>query len=162
LRSVTRARACAAPEEVATVPRYGPKGLSATPAPVRLLIVDDDPAFVGALTALLAQEERIEVVGTAANGEEAMRLPLLLRPDVVTMDIEMPVTDGVEATRMICASLTTTRVVVLNASEFAARVESAREAGAAVYITKSRAPTELVGTIVAVHRGENFLFVAMR
>jgi membrane fusion protein, hemolysin D len=134
--------------------------MSATLSRVRVLIVDDDWAFVEALTALLAQEDRIEVVGTAANGEEALQLALLLRPDVVTMDIEMPVMDGVEATRIICETLPTTRVVILSASEFEDRGERAHDAGATAYITKSRALTELVETIVAVYRGDNFLFIA--
>jgi two-component system chemotaxis response regulator CheB len=67
-------------------------------APIRVLIVDDDASFAAALQALLETEPRIAVSGIAANGQQALERALLLRPDVVTMDIEMPVMDGVEAT----------------------------------------------------------------
>jgi two-component system chemotaxis response regulator CheB len=66
---------------------------------IRVLIVDDDDNFLFALTTLLETDERLEVVAAAANGEQALRYAKLLRPEIVTMDIEMPIMDGVEATK---------------------------------------------------------------
>jgi NarL family two-component system response regulator LiaR len=127
--------------------------------PIRVLVVDDDARFVDAVSALLAGDEQIVVVGTAANGEEGVLRALWLRPDVVTMDLEMPVVDGVQATRDIRAKLPGTRVVVVSSSEFADRAEAARDAGASAYMTKSRAADELAQTIHAVARGANFIAV---
>jgi len=127
--------------------------------PIRVLVVDDDAGFVEALQALLGGDARIEVVGTAANGEEAVLRAIWLRPNVVTMDLEMPVVDGVEATRQIRANLPRTRVIVVSASAYAHRAETAREAGASAYVAKSRAAEELLATIQAVAEGENFIAV---
>ena len=71
------------------------------PKPVRVLVADDHRLFVEALEAILAPDKRIEIVGTAANGAEAVSLAAELEPDVVLMDISMPVMDGIEALRAI-------------------------------------------------------------
>jgi len=124
---------------------------------VRVLVVDDDPRFVEAVLTWFGSDERIVVVGTAGNGEQAVSRALFLRPDVVTMDLEMPVMDGVEATRRIRAALPNTRVIVVSASEYADRARLAREAGAVAYLSKSHAVEELIPTIHAVAEGENFI-----
>jgi two-component system response regulator DesR len=124
--------------------------------PIRVLVADDDRLFRESLLALLWQEARIEVVGYAANGQEAVQRAIFLRPDVVTMDIQMPVMDGVEATRLIKESLPKTRVVIVSGTEYAERAERACEAGAAAYVTKSRMPATLLDTILRVHGGANF------
>ena len=126
---------------------------------VRVLVVDDDPRFVSALLPLFDGDDRIVVVGTAGNGEQAVSRAILLRPDVVTMDLEMPVMDGVEATRRIRTTLPTTTVIVVSASEYPDRAQAAREAGAAAYLSKSRAVEELIPTIHAVAKGETFISV---
>lgn len=127
------------------------------PDPIRVLLVDDDPGFLEALEALFADDERFEIVGTAGDGEEALALAISLRPDVVTMDIEMPRLDGVEATRQIRAEVPETHVVVVSASAHASRAEVAREAGASAYVSKSVFADELLATVAAVARGENFV-----
>ena len=126
-------------------------------AAIRVLVVDDDPLFRETISALLEREQRIHVAGFAANGEEAVQRALLLRPDVVTMDIDMPIMDGVEATRRIAELRPDVRVLLVSASLYAERAETARAAGASGYITKSRVPEGLVDAIVAIGRGENFV-----
>lgn len=125
--------------------------------PIRVLVADDDRLFRESVLALLWKEERIEVVGFASNGEEAVQRAIVLRPDVVTMDLHMPVMDGVEATRLITESLPETRVVVVSAPEYADRAQLAREAGAAAYMTKTQMASALPDAIVAVHGGADFI-----
>jgi DNA-binding NarL/FixJ family response regulator len=125
--------------------------------PIRVLLVDDDAGFLESLEALFADDDRLELVGTARNGEEALSLAISLRPDVVTMDIEMPRMDGVEATRRIRADAPGTRVVVVSATGFASRADMAREAGASAYVPKSDVTDKLPATVVAVAEGQNFV-----
>lgn len=104
--------------------------------PVRVLVVDDDPRFADALTALL-ESEGFEVVGHAVNGEEAEELADELAPDVVTMDIDMPVVDGIEATRRLAERKF--RVVIVSGSQSSERLGEAVAAGAAATVIKSQA-----------------------
>jgi DNA-binding NarL/FixJ family response regulator len=129
-------------------------------APIRVLLCDDDETFRQALRLLLDGDERIEIVGNAANGEEAVKLALLHRPDIVTMDIQMPVMDGVDATKQLRYLLPQVKVVIVSASEFGDRAKTAKQAGAAAYVTKTRVFDELIEVILAVARGENFVLVA--
>ena len=92
---------------------------------IRVLLVDDDPGFLDLLETLLGQEAEIEVVGSAENGERALQLAIALRPDLVTMDLEMPGMDGVEATERLKQLLPATLVVVVSASGYANRAEVA-------------------------------------
>src|ERR1700759_3051414 len=123
-----------------------------TPEPLRVLIADDHRLFAGALGAILAGDERIEVVGQAADGEEAVRLARKLDPDVVLMDVSMPVLDGFEATREIREESAEVRVLMLTGSNSRDDVDRSREAGASGYVTKDRIASELVATIVEVSR----------
>ena len=118
--------------------------------PIRVLIADDHRLFAEALEAILGGERRIDVVGRARNGAEALDLALELEPDVVLMDISMPVMDGIEATRRIRESRPSACVLMLTGSNAAIDVDRAREAGAAGYITKDRIASQLVEAIVEV------------
>ena len=120
--------------------------------PLRVLIADDHRLFAEALEAILATDERIEVVGQAGDGSEAVELARKLGPDVVLMDVSMPVLDGFEATREIRAASEDVRVLMLTGSNSRADVDSSREAGASGYVTKDRIASELVATILEVTR----------
>ena len=116
--------------------------------PIRVLIADDHRLFTEALEAILQPERGIEIVGTAANGEEAVALALTLRPQVVLMDISMPVLDGIEATRRIRSELPGASVLMLTGSNARQDVARARSAGARGYVTKDKIAAELVEAIV--------------
>jgi two-component system nitrate/nitrite response regulator NarL len=117
---------------------------------IRVLIADDHRLFAETLQALLATEDRVEVVGSARDGKEAVRLTRRLRPDVILMDISMPVMDGFEATRRIRKDRQDACVLMLTGSNSRADVDLARKAGAAGYVTKDRIAAELVDAIVDV------------
>ena len=123
--------------------------------PIRVLICDDDERFRDGLRLLLDRDDRIEVVAEAASGEEALKLALLHRPEIVTMDIEMPVIDGVEATKQLRELLPEIKVVLVSSSDYAGRADTARDAGAAAYVTKPRVFELLVEVVVAVAHGDN-------
>jgi DNA-binding NarL/FixJ family response regulator len=126
----------------------------------RVLIVEDDDAFAEILSLLLEADGRFAVVGRARDGAEGIALASELAPDVVTMDIDMPRTNGVEATAAIRASDPSSRIVVVSGSVFYDRVAAARAAGAAGYVTKSRAVEELSDVLLAVCRGASFVSAA--
>ena len=104
---------------------------------MRVLIVDDDRNFAEALD-LLVTEEGYAVIGSAANGRDGVELALAMRPDVVLMDVEMPVMDGILATRETASQLNGTEVVVLSGSDIEAHILGARTAGAIAYVRKDR------------------------
>ena len=120
--------------------------------PISVLIADDHALFVEALEAILSADDRIAVVGNATNGEEAVRLTTELEPDVVLMDISMPVLDGIEATRAIRAARPESSVLMLTGSSSNTDVDRSRRVGAAGYITKDRIAADLIEAIVAVAR----------
>ena len=120
---------------------------------IRVLIADDHRLFAEALEAILAGDERVELVGLAADGEEAVRLAAEQRPDVVLMDISMPRMDGIAAARAIRASDDAVRILMLTGSNARSDVDRARKAGAAGYVTKDRIAAELVQAIVDVVDG---------
>ena len=122
------------------------------PRPLRVLIADDHRLFAEALEAILATDDRIEVVGQAGDGSEAVELARRLGPDLVLMDVSMPVLDGFEATREIRAVAEDVRVLMLTGSNSRADVDASREAGASGYVTKDRIASELVAAIVEVTR----------
>jgi two-component system nitrate/nitrite response regulator NarL len=116
----------------------------------RVLIADDEPLFIESVQALLAHDERVEVVGTATNGQDAVDLAVALEPDVTLMDISMPVLDGIEATRQIRERLPAACVLVLTGSSISADVDRARQAGVTAFLTKDRIGTQLVDAILEV------------
>ena len=118
--------------------------------PARVLIADDEPLFVDTVRALLSGDERVEVVGTAANGHDAVDLAVALDPDITLMDISMPMLDGIEATRRIREQLPDACVLVLTGSSISADVDRARQAGVAAFLTKDRIGTQLVDAILEV------------
>jgi DNA-binding NarL/FixJ family response regulator len=118
--------------------------------PIRVLIADDHRLFAEALEAILAGDARITVVGQASDGREAVERARELRPDVVLMDVSMPVLDGFEAARAIRADRAETRILMLSGSSSRTDVDLAREAGAAGYVTKDRIAAELIAAIVEI------------
>jgi DNA-binding NarL/FixJ family response regulator len=124
---------------------------------IRVLLVDDQTMFREGLRTLLSVQPDFEVVGEAANGEEALRLIATLHPQVVLMDLRMPVLDGVAATRSLRATGVDSRVIVLTTFDDDENVFEALRAGAVGYLLKD-APTEkLYEAIRVAARGESFL-----
>jgi DNA-binding NarL/FixJ family response regulator len=117
--------------------------------PTTVLIADDERLFVDALELILAADERIEVVGRALNGREAIALARELAPDVVLMDLSMPGIDGFDAIAAIVADDATRRVVVLSGSADPGDIDKAEAAGAAGYLMKDRIADELVPGVLA-------------
>ena len=113
-----------------------------------MLIADDHRLFAEALRAILSADERIEVVGLAASGDDAVAQAEDLEPDVVLMDISMPGLNGVEATRKILDDRPGARVLMVTGSDAQEDVDAARGAGAAGYVTKDRIAAELVHAIL--------------
>ena len=120
----------------------------ATTKPVRVLIADDHRLFAEALEAVLSMEQRIEVVGRAADGEEAVELARRLQPDVVALDISMPVMDGFEAAVQLERLERPPAVLMLTGSNAPEDVDRARRVGAKGYITKDAIAASLVDAIL--------------
>jgi len=115
---------------------------------VRVVIADDQRLFAEALEAILSTDGRISVVGRAADGQAAVDLVRDRQPDVVLMDIAMPVLDGIAATEKIRSEAPETRVVVLTGSQAPQDISRARAAGAAGYVTKDQIAGDLVRAIL--------------
>jgi DNA-binding NarL/FixJ family response regulator len=120
------------------------------PDRIRVLIADDHRLFGQALEAILATDDRLEVVGHAGDGSEAVQLALSVKPEVILMDISMPIMDGFQATKQIRKQRPHARVLMLTGSNSRIDVDRAREAGAAGYITKDRIAAELIDAILEV------------
>ena len=117
---------------------------------IRVLIADDHRLFAEALEAILSGDERITVVAQAGDGREAVKLADDLKPDVVLMDISMPVMDGIEAAQAIRKQREGACILMLTGSNSRADVDRARQAGAAGYVTKDRIAAELIDAIVEI------------
>ncbi|HUQ23873.1 MAG TPA: response regulator transcription factor [Gaiellaceae bacterium] len=117
--------------------------------PVRVLIADDHRLFAEALEAVLSSEVRIEVIGRAADGGEAVELARRLEPDVVALDISMPVMDGFEAAAAMGGLQHPPAVLMLTGSNSPEDIDRARRAGAKGYITKDAISASLVDAILA-------------
>ncbi|WP_235931536.1 MULTISPECIES: response regulator [Actinomyces] len=134
-------------------------GTSSSPpaGPIRVLLVDDDPLTRSAIRQFLRPPDRFTVVGECADGEQAVEAVEGLPVDVVLMDLGMPVMDGVEATRRICAAPTAPQVVVLTTWDVDDAVVRAIEAGASGYLLKVEAPGQLAAALTRVVTGEPVL-----
>jgi DNA-binding NarL/FixJ family response regulator len=121
--------------------------------PLRVLVVDDHPLFTAGVTALLSSVEDTEVVATAADGEAAVREATLTRPDVVLMDLNLPGTSGLEATRRIGQASPESVVLVLSMLDDDESVLAAMRAGARGYVLKGAGQEELLAAIRSVAAG---------
>lgn len=123
---------------------------------IRVLVADDQAAVRGGFSALIAAQENMQVVGEATNGREAVDLARRVLPHVVLMDIRMPVLDGLQATRLICAdqNLERTRVLVLTTFDLDQYVYDALRAGASGFLVKETRPRELLHAIEIIAAGE--------
>jgi two-component system, NarL family, response regulator LiaR len=117
-----------------------------------VLVVEEDDSFAEALTELLEGDGRLEVVGRARDGREAIELAQALAPDAVLMDIVLPVMDGVEATREIRRRQPTIAVVGVTGSEYEERAFEVQDAGAVDFVRKGRLDPDLVEIVVAAAR----------
>ena len=118
-----------------------------------VLLVDDHGLVRAGLATLLESTDDLQVIGQAANGEQALDLAVEFQPDVVLMDLSMPVVDGVEATRRVMAALPDTKVVVLTSFSDRAQVDKALQAGAVGYILKDCDPKDLLAAVRAAAEG---------
>ncbi len=125
---------------------------------IRVLLVDDHKVVRMGLRALIDAEPGMRVVGEAENGVEGIRLALSLCPDVIVMDISMPEMDGMEATRRIRVECPACSVLILTVHVQERYLFPVLSAGAAGYVLKSTADTDLIDAIRAVARGEVFLY----
>jgi CheY-like chemotaxis protein len=123
--------------------------------PIRILVAEDDDAFLDAIVLLLEQDGRFSVVGRARNGREAVELAERMLPDAVVMDIEMPVLDGVEATRRLRESRPELPIVAVSGHDYEERVLEIRGAGAHDYVRKERIAAELPRVLSTAARAES-------
>jgi len=114
---------------------------------IRVLIVDDERPFLEMVQAMLGSEADIEIVATASDGRDAVRIADKLDPDVIVMDISMPVMNGIDATREIRGADSGTRILILTGGANSVEIDEARLAGADVLLTKDRIE-ELAGEIL--------------
>jgi DNA-binding NarL/FixJ family response regulator len=126
-------------------------------ASIRILIVDDQALFREGLRTLLSVQAGLEVVGEAGNGEEALRLADAEKPDIILMDLQMPVMDGAVATRRLKARQPDAKVIVLTTFDDDENVFEGLRAGAVGYLLKDTPSAKLVEAIRLAARGESFL-----
>lgn len=129
----------------------------ATSDTIRVILADDHLVVRAGLKALLAANRDIEVVGEAANGREAIALVERLKPDVAVLDLDMPVMDGVAATKELVKRQTSTRVLILTMHSEDEYLVAMLEAGAAGYLVKNAADRELADAVRAVAAGDSYV-----
>jgi DNA-binding NarL/FixJ family response regulator len=132
-------------------------------APIRILLVDDEPLIRSGLSAILALEDDLAVVGEAGDGAEAWTEARRLEPDLVMMDVRMPRMDGIQATRALLANAqkhNVPRILILTTFESDDYVFEALKAGADGFLLKRAKPEELVQAVRAVARGESIMYPA--
>ena len=120
------------------------------PRPIRILLVDDDAAFLNSLEVLLTGEPRLEIVGKAASGEEALAAAARAEPDVAVIDVLMPRMSGIECAHLLQERHPKARVILISGSIFEDRRPQPDERGTDTYLEKSEVPERLHATILAL------------
>ncbi len=123
---------------------------------IRVLLVDDHPLVIDGIQARLEDEGGIEVVGRASNGQEAIEAAHNLKPDVVLMDISMPVMNGLEATKVLQQQMPETRVLILSMHDNREYMVQLIQSGAKGYILKDVSAAEMVSAVETVYRGGTY------
>ncbi|WP_411374825.1 response regulator [Arthrobacter sp. MPF02] len=123
-------------------------------APITLLLVDDQPLLRMGFRLILEGEDDLQIAGVASDGAEAVRLVEELNPDVVLMDVRMPVLDGIEATRAITASGSCSRVIILTTFDVDEYAFAGLQAGASAFLLKDAAPSDLINAVRVVASGD--------
>jgi two-component system, NarL family, response regulator LiaR len=124
---------------------------------IRVVIADNQPAFREGLFRLLSEENDLEIVGQAADGEEAVRLTIELKPDVAIIDMAMPRLSGIEATRIIRDKSPDTSVLIVSSVNYQNYVLASLRAGAAGYLTKDTPIREMAAAVRLAHAGEGII-----
>lgn len=122
-----------------------------------VLVVDDHPLMRQALCTVIDDEPDLTVVGEAANGDDALSLAVRLHPDVIIMDLLMPVKDGIQAIDEITKAAPEIKILALSSSSEEGKILSAVQAGAMGYLTKDAQPPEILAAVRATARGEHYL-----
>jgi DNA-binding NarL/FixJ family response regulator len=135
--------------------------LDSNPPPIRVLIVDDQTLFRAGLGRLLHADPRIEIVGDAGDGAEAVKMAAALKPQVVLMDLKMPNLDGIGATREIVATCPDVKVLILTSFDADNQVIQALKAGASGYLLKDSNVESVVSSLLAVVAGERVMASAV-
>ncbi len=130
--------------------------MSASKETIRVLVADDHPVVRKGLQSCLAKQERLKIVGEAADGDEAVQKAMTLAPDVVLMDLSMPRLNGLAATEMLRRDAPRIKVLVLSVHNNRDYIFRIIQAGAHGYVSKEASPEELLHAIECVHRGETF------
>jgi two-component system, NarL family, response regulator NreC len=123
---------------------------------LRILLADDHTVMRAGLRTLLERQPNLEVVGETENGRQTVELSASLKPDVLVMDVGMPILNGIEATKQIVDQCSTTSVVILSMHSDEAYVMRALKAGARAYLLKDSAAADLISAIEAVSQGKSF------
>ncbi len=130
--------------------------MSASKETIRVLVVDDHPVVRKGLQSCLAKQERLRIVGEAADGDEAIKKAMTLAPDVVLMDLSMPRLNGLAATEILRRDAPSIKILVLSVHNNRDYIFRIIQAGAHGYVSKEASPEELLHAIECVHRGETF------
>ena len=123
---------------------------------ITVILADDHAVLRDGLRYLLEAQDDIQIIGTAANGQEAVEQAVQNCPDVVLMDISMPVMNGIEATRQICEVCKHTKVAILSMHHTSEYLQRALKAGAQGYLLKDSAGAEVIAAIHALHEGKSY------
>jgi two-component system, NarL family, nitrate/nitrite response regulator NarL len=124
---------------------------------IKVLIADDHYLFIRGIESILMEDESLQVIGKSSNGKEAYELAKQLKPDVILLDINMPVMDGLEALKLIIHDLPDVKVLMLTINDNDDQLLEALKTGAKGYLLKDLLPNELLTFIHMVHRGESVI-----